>query len=160
MFRKLLFTAALVASSSAMAAPAAKFLSEAMRGDNSEIRLGQLISHRGSSSAVRDFGNTLVTDHSQAKSQVADLAQQMHVPATDAIMPEARSEEARLQHLRGTAFDREVKHFMINDHRKDIAKFRAQARSGDRRTASLARQQLPVLEKHLRIAESFESLTR
>jgi putative membrane protein len=154
MFRKLLFTGALFASAAAVAAPAPKFLTDAMKGDNSEVRLGQLISQRGSSPAVRDFGNTLVSDHSQAKSQVADLAHRMRVPTTNAMMPEARSEEAKLRRLRGAAFDREVRRYMINDHQKDIAKFRAQARSGDRRTADLARQQLPVLEKHLHIAQS------
>ena len=154
MYRKLLFTAALLASSSAIAAPAAKFLTDAMKGDNSEIQLGQLIAQNGSSSDVKDFGNTLVSDHTQAKSQVADLAQQMHVPATDAIMPEARSERAKLQRMHGMAFDREVKRYMIKDHKEDIAKFRAQARSGDRRTAALAKQQLSTLEKHLHIAES------
>ena len=154
MYRKLLFATVLVVSSAAIAAPPAKFLTDAMKGDNSEIHLGQLISQRGESSAVRDFGNTLVTDHTQARSQVADLAQQMHVPSTDAMMAEARSEDAKLRHLRGRAFDREVKRYMVKDHREDIAKFEAQARSGDRRTANLARQQLPVLKKHLHIAES------
>ena len=154
MFRKLLFTAALVASSAAVAAPPAKFLTDAAKGDNSEVRLGHLIASRGASSDVRDFGNTLVNDHTQARGQVADLARQMHVPVPNSIMPEARSEYAKLQRLRGAAFDREVKRYMINDHHKDIAKFRAQARSGDRRTAELARQQLPVLEKHLRLAQS------
>jgi putative membrane protein len=70
------------------------------------------------------------------------------------MMPEARAEQSKLMHLRGRAFDREVRRYMINDHQKDIAKFEAQARSGDRQTASLARMQLPVLRKHLRIAES------
>ena len=154
MIRKTLFIGALVVSTAAAAAPARQFLNDAMKGDNSEIHLGGLISQRGASSAVRDFGNTLVTDHTQAKSQVTDLAQQMHVPTTDAMMPEARSEESKLQRLHGANFDREVKRYMINDHRKDIAKFQAQARSGDRRTANLARAQLPTLRKHLRIAES------
>lgn len=154
MIRKTLLVGALVVSTAAAAAPARHFLDDAMKGDNSEIHLGQLISQRGASSAVRDFGNTLVTDHTQAKSQVTDVARQMHVPTTDAMMPEARSEESKLQHLRGAAFDREVKRYMINDHQKDIAKFQAQARSGDRQTADLARAQLPTLRKHLRIAES------
>jgi putative membrane protein len=154
MFLKLLFSAALVASSAAMAAPPAKFLTDAIKGDNSEVRLGQLIASRGASSAVRDFGNTLVTDHTQARGQAADVARQMHVPVPHSIVPEARSEYAKLQHLRGRAFDREVRRYMINDHRKDIAKFQAQARNGDRRTADLASAQLPTLRKHLRIAES------
>ena len=154
MLRTLLFTATLLASSTAIAAPAPKFLTDAMKGDNSEIELGHLIAQRGSSAAVRDFGNTLVADHSQAKSQVADLAHQMRVPTTNAVMAEARSEEAKLRRMHGAAFDREVKRYMINDHQKDIAKFEAQARSGDRRTAALARAQLPTLKKHLHIAES------
>jgi len=70
------------------------------------------------------------------------------------MTPDARVEYARLSHLRGRAFDREVRRSMIADHRKDIAAFEAQARGGDPRTARLARIQLPTLRKHLRIAES------
>ena len=154
MLRKLLFTAALVTSTSLAATPATEFLTDAMKGDNSEIHLGQLIAQQGASSSVKDFGNTLVTDHTQAKSQVADLAGRMHVPTTDAMMAEARAEETKLRHLHGAAFDREVKRYMIKDHREDIAKFQSQARSGDRQTADLARAQLPTLRKHLRIAGS------
>jgi putative membrane protein len=73
------------------------------------------------------------------------------------MMPEARAEQRKLEHLRGRAFDREVRRYMIHDHREDIAKFEAQARNGDRRTARLAREQLPTLRKHLRIAESLRA---
>lgn len=78
----------------------------------------------------------------------------MNVSVPTSMMPEARSEYSKLQHLRGHAFDREVKRYMINDHRKDIGDFAEQARHGDRRTAALARAQLPTLRKHLRMAES------
>lgn len=154
MYRKLLFAAALLASSAAVAAPAAKFLSKAAQGDNSEIQLGQLISERGSSATVRDFGNTLVSDHRQALAQVASVAHQMDMRVPKSIMPQARAERAKLEHLRGAAFDREVKRYMIHDHQKDISDFEKQARSGDRRTAGLAQRQLPTLRKHLHIAES------
>jgi putative membrane protein len=154
MFRKLLFTTLMIASSVASASPASKFLSDAIKGDNSETRLGQLIASRGSSAAVRSFGRRLASDHSQAKAQAAALARRMGVAVPSAMMPEARSEYAKLLRLRGRAFDREVRRYMINDHRKDIAKFESQARNGDRRTADLARAQLPTLRTHLRIAES------
>lgn len=154
MLRKLLFAWAMIASSTAIAAPPAKFLSEAIQGDNSEVHLGQLIASEGKSSDVRSFGNTLVTDHTQARTQAADVARALHVPVPNSIMPEARAEYAKLQHLHGAAFDREVKRYMIHDHQKDIAKFEEQARSGDKRTRSLAHEQLPTLRKHLRIAQS------
>ena len=157
MYRKLLFTAVLLVSSAAGAAPASKFLHDAIQGDNSETRLGTLIAARGSSAEVRSFGRTLVRDHSTARVQAAALARRMRVSVPTSIMPEARTEYAKLQRLRGRAFDREVRRYMINDHREDIAKFEAQTRNGDRQTAALARAQLPTLRKHLRIAQSLRA---
>ena len=154
MFRKALFVAALVVSTSVAAAPASKFLSDGIKGDNSEIRLGALIASRGHTASVRSFGRTLERDHSTVRGQAVAVAREMHAPVPTAMMPEARSEYSKLERLRGRAFDREVRRYMINDHEKDIAKFEAQARNGDRRTAALAREQLPTLRKHLRIAES------
>jgi predicted outer membrane protein len=45
-----------------------------------------------------------------------------------------------LRSLRGRAFDLEVRKYMVSDHHKDIAKFKAQALSGDR-PAALAREE-------------------
>ena len=154
MIRHLAFAAALLCSTGAYAASAEHFLSDAIKGDNSESRLGQLIASRGHSEAVRRYGHTLHADHGKARVQASKVARQMGVPIPSAMMPEARAELSKLQRLHGKAFDREVRRYMIDDHRKDIAEFRDQARHGDRRTAALASQQLPTLRKHLRMAES------
>lgn len=157
MLRKLLFTTALLASSAASAAPASKFLHDAIQGDNSERRLGTLIASRGQSAAVRIYGRTLARDHRAARVQAASVARRLHVAVPTSMMPEARSEEHKLLHLRGRAFDREVRRYMIEDHQKDISDFKDQVKSGDRRTAALARMQLPTLRKHLRIAEGLRT---
>lgn len=154
MFRAILLAGAMLASSAAFAAPPARFLNEAIQGDNSETRLGQLIAARGASPAVRNFGSTLVSDHTHARAEAAAVARQMHAPVPDSMMPEARAEYAKLERLHGASFDREVKRYMTEDHQKDISKFEEQARSGDKRTAALAQAQLPTLRKHLRIAQS------
>jgi putative membrane protein len=154
MIRTVLFVAALVASSAAAAAPPRVFLTDAIKGDNSEARLGRVIAQRGASPAVRNFGNVLTSDHSAARVQAAAVARRMGVPVPGAMTAQAHSEFRLLLRMRGHAFDREVRRYMINDHREDIAKFVAQARTGDPRTAALARAQLPTLRKHLRIAES------
>ena len=154
MFRKLLFAAALLCPTASQASSASHFLRDAIKGDNSEMRLGRLIAAEGHSAAVRSFGNTLVVDHSKARAQAARVATRMGAPVPTAMMPEARAELSKLKHVRGHAFEREVRRYMIEDHRKDISEFRDQARHGDRRTAALATAQLPTLEKHLRIAES------
>ncbi|HEV2595943.1 MAG TPA: DUF4142 domain-containing protein [Sphingomicrobium sp.] len=154
MLRIVVFTGAMLASSLAVAAPPAKFLHAAIQGDNSETRLGQLIATQGASSSVRNFGSTLVSDHTQARAQAVEVARKMHVPAPSSMMPEARAEYAKLKRLHGPAFDREVRRYMVNDHRKDIADFEQQARGRERSTAALAQAQLPTLRKHLRLAES------
>ena len=154
MIRKLVFAAACLVSTAAIAAPPRQFLDDAIKGDNSETRLGQLIASRGSSPQVRSFGNTLVRDHSKARVQASAVARAIGMTPPGAMMPEAQAEYSKLQHLHGRDFDREVRSYMIDDHQKDIAKFEEQAKSGDRRTAALAREQLPTLRKHLSIAES------
>jgi putative membrane protein len=143
----------LLVSAQAYAAPASRFLTDAMKGDNSEVYLGRLIASRGYSPAVRRFGNMLVTDHSKARDQAAALARRIGAPISSAVKPEARVEHRRLERMRGLAFDREVRRSAIEDHRKDIAAFADQARHGDRRTAALATAQLPTLRRHLRMAE-------
>lgn len=154
MVRKLLFTAALVASGAAFASPPAKFINDSIQGDNSEMRLGALIAQRGSSPAVRSFGNTLVRDHTKARASAAMVAHQMSAPVPTSMMPEARAEYAKLQHLRGAAFDAEAKRYMIHDHQKDISDNEEQAKSGDKRTAALAQSSLPTLRKHLQLAQA------
>ena len=77
MFRKMLFSAALVASTGAVTAPASMFLSDAIKGDNSEIAAGRYIAAHGASAEVRSFGRTLYRDHSTARGQAVAVARQM-----------------------------------------------------------------------------------
>jgi predicted outer membrane protein len=76
----------------------------------------------------------------------------LRIPAT--LTPEARHEQVVLRRLSGRSFDREVRRYMIEDHLKDIAKFRAQARSGDRSTSGYAAATVPVMQHHLSVARS------
>jgi putative membrane protein len=145
-------------ASPAAAKPAREFMNDAVQGDRSEATLGRLIHSRGHSPAVRAYGSILARDHSRAHMQALSLARRMRLSITDTMMPEARRELTKLQRMKGRAFDREVRRYMIDDHTKDIAEFRSQARHGDRQTAELARQTLPVLEKHLRMAEALPRL--
>lgn len=127
------------------------FLSEAIRGDNSEMMLGQMASQRAMSPRVRDYGRTLHDDHAHARDQAMRVAARFGVRDTQAIMPEARAEAAKLRRLNGRAFDREFVRYMQEDHRKDIAEFRHQARMGGP-VGQLAGQTLPDLQKHLQMA--------
>jgi putative membrane protein len=138
------------------AAVDAAFLTEAMKGDNSEVALGKIAQSKGSSQGVKDLGTMLVTDHGAHKTQVAALAQQAGVPVTDEISDEAKTLETKLNGLSGAAFDKAFVDAAVEDHQKDIAKYEQQAKSSDAQTAQLAQQTLPTLRKHLDTAKSLQ----
>jgi putative membrane protein len=132
-----------------------EFLTKAIKGDNSEMRLGSLAAQRGTSPAVRQFGQMLEQDHRAAKQDAMRVARNHRIAAPSAMMPEAAAEYRRLSGMSGREFDREFARYMADDHRKDIADFTQEAASRDPADIrDLARRTLPNLRKHLRTAQS------
>ena len=145
---------ALAAASPALARTQT-FLSDAIKGDNSEMKLGALAVRQGGSDAVKHFGTVLERDHGRAKQQAAAVAKAHHVAVPTAMMPEAQAEYAKLKGMHGAAFDREFARYMVHDHEKDIADFRKEAQGSDPADVrALARKTLPTLQKHLDTARS------
>jgi putative membrane protein len=149
-------TAALLAPVAAQADSPREFLQHALRGDNSEILLGKLAADRARSPAVRDFGRTLVADHSKARDEVLDVGRRFGVRPDREPTPEAREMHHRLMDMRGRDFDREFISHMVDDHRKDVDEFRDEARERHGAVSDLAARQLPTLREHLRTAISLE----
>ena len=133
-----------------------EFLSHALQGDNSEIMLGNLAADRARNPAVREFGHTLVNDHTQARNEVLDVGRRFGIRPSREVTPEAREMQSRLMGLRGGAFDREFVRHMVDDHRKDVGEFRDEAREHHGAVSELAARQLPTLREHLRTAISLD----
>jgi len=129
------------------------FITDAMKGDNSEIALGMLAEKMGSTEQVRNFGTVLKSDHSNAKKEVARLATKYDVKVTEDMTDEAKQEMQKLRALSGQGFDREFARYMVDDHKKDIADFKKKAAEGKSEVSMLAKETVPVLQKHLKIAE-------
>ena len=132
----------------------AAFVTDAMKGDNGEVAIGQLAQAQGQSQAVKDFGKLLVADHGAHKSKLIGLAQSAGVSVTDELTDEAKANLEKLKALRGAEFDQQFKTMMVEDHKKDIAKYEKQASSTDTQTAALAQETLPTLRKHLDTANA------
>lgn len=130
------------------------FLSDAIKGDNSEITLGQLAIDHGDSTGVKEFGQMLVTDHRKAKDEAAPLAKTLGMTMPTEMTDEASKEMKKLQGLSGPAFDREFVSYMVDDHKKDVAEFQEQAMAGSGALNTYAEKTVPVLEKHLKTAQA------
>lgn len=148
--------AAVVAPMAAFADSPREFLYNALKGDNSEIMMGNLAQDRARNPAVREFGRTLVNDHTQARNEVLDVGRRFGIRPIREVTPEAREMRDHLMGLRGRAFDREFVRHMVEDHRKDVDAFRDEAREHHGPVSALAGRQLPTLREHLRIARSLD----
>jgi putative membrane protein len=137
--------------------PESKFLTDAVRGDLAEVKLGELAQQKGQSEGVKAFGEMLVEDHSKALKQTAELAKDLDVIPPAQTTAEQTQKHDALARLSGAEFDRQFAAEMVKGHEEEIAKYRRQAESGDSKVAELAEELLPTLEEHLAAAQRLQS---
>jgi putative membrane protein len=119
------------------------------------MMLGRLAADRGGSEDIRDFGRQLAADHNQAEDRVIRIASRDDVNLPARIEAGAQQFYDRAERLRGRAFDRAFRAYMIRDHRKDIRTYERFSRMArDPEIRRYATRTLPDLRKHLQLAES------
>jgi len=127
-----------------------KFLQDAAAGGMLEVELGRIAAEKGTTEQVRQFGQRMVDDHSQANEQLRSIAQSKGVPLLDTLDARQRKEVERLQKLPAGQFDQAYMKLMVEDHQEDIRAFRKEAQQGsDSNIRSFASSTLPRLHDHL-----------
>lgn len=130
-----------------------EFMTNAARGGMLEVQLGRLASEKGSSPEVKQFGERMVTDHSQLGQRLQQMASNMNVTPEQQLGPEQQNTVSRLEKLSGKAFDREYMRAMVSDHAKDISEFeRAANQATNPDIRQFASEALPTLREHQRMA--------
>ncbi|MBV8699017.1 DUF4142 domain-containing protein [Bradyrhizobium sp.] len=129
------------------------FMTEAIQGDLSEIKMGKLAQEKGQSDQVKDFGRTLEQDHSEHLQKAQQTAQQDGLNAPSEPNAKQKAMYDRMSSLTGKAFDAAFARDMVRDHEKDIKAYQKEA-SSHSGLADFAAQTVPVLKKHLETAQS------
>jgi putative membrane protein len=128
-----------------------QFVAFAAETDMVEANLGQLAQSVASSQGVKDYGQMLVTDHTQDYGQLSSAAQPASLTVPNAI--DAEHNKAMIdpfQKLKGAAFDHKYIQEMIAGHTKAIAIYKKEAADAQNPAIkTYAQTALPVLEKHL-----------
>jgi putative membrane protein len=152
--------AALFASSLALAADSDSqtFIKKAIEGNFAEVALGKLAREKGASDRVRQFGQTLETDHSQANQKAMQAASSLGVPPPTQPSAEQQATYTKLSSQSGGNFDRDFSAAMVTDHQKDIAEYQTASKASDA-AGQYAAQTLPTLQKHLSMAQALASNT-
>jgi putative membrane protein len=132
-----------------------EFMMNAAKGGKAEVELGTLASQNASSPAVKQFGQRMVTDHTQANNRLQQIAQQQGMTLPDDLPDDAKQLKDRLTQEKGIQFDRTYMQNMVQDHQKDVAEFQQEADQGqDPDIKNFAATTLPVLKQHLQLAQA------
>jgi len=138
-----------------------KFMEKAAQGGMAEVQLGKLATEKASAPEVKQFGQRMVDDHSKANDQLKQLASQKGVTLPTTLDKSAQKEHDRLSKLSGAEFDREYMKHMVSDHKKDVSEFKSEAsKAKDADLKQWAQTTLPVLEEHLKLAQTDESIAK
>jgi putative membrane protein len=113
-----------------------------------------LAQQNASSSAVKQFGQRIVDDHTQANDELTQIASQKNITLPTSLSARDQATMDRLSKLNGAEFDHAYMQYMVADHRKDVGAFKRESERGtDPDLKAFASKTLPVVEEHLSIAE-------
>jgi putative membrane protein len=134
------------------------FVLDAAKSGMAEVNLGKLAAERGSSTAVKQFGERMATDHAKANDELEALAQQKGLTLPAEVDARHRQLHDRLAKLSGGEFDRAYIEAMVKDHRKDVGDFRRQAQGAkDPDLKAWAGKTLPTLENHFKQVQQIQT---
>ncbi len=129
------------------------FIRHAGSSNLMEIRLGQVAQSRASNSAVRQFGQRMVDDHTRLQNQLTGVVTNTGVPFTAAMDSRHQQQVSRIEGLSGAEFDRAYMQAMIQGHQDDVRQFETQSQSArSTQIRNLASSSLPILQQHLSLA--------
>jgi putative membrane protein len=126
------------------------FVMEAAVGGLMEVQAGQIAQQNAQSQRVKDFGNMMVTDHSKANDELKSYASGHGINLPDALPKDKQKEIDGMKNMKGSAFDKHYVSMMVQDHQKDVAKFKKEStNANDAQLKTWAGNTLPTLQKHL-----------
>jgi putative membrane protein len=131
-----------------------QFIDMAAQTDMMEAHLGQMAADQAASQDVKDYAQTLVTDHTADYQQLAALGSKDGLTVPTALDAAHNKMIAPLEKLKGAAFDARYIHEMIAGHTEAIGvytKESSDAQNSDVKTYASAT--LPTLHKHLDAAK-------
>jgi putative membrane protein len=142
-------TSGMAAASSRLTAAEQGFIIDAAHGGLAEVELGRLAEEKGTNLRVRDFGITMVQDHTKANQELTAIAERLGVTPPTTLSPAAQVVRMKLQQTSGTDFDRQYleQQAAAHDAQRTMFEF-ASKNARDAELRAFAQRTLPVIERH------------
>jgi putative membrane protein len=153
-----LFLASLAAMSfagQALTGEEQTFIQKAATGDQAEIKLSQLALERASIPEVKQFAQTMVTDHRKSSSMLKPIAVDHGVTVAETLGSQTEGKIKRLEGQSGAAFDKTYIEMMVKDHEEMLHAFEAAApKANDSKLKEFISTVQPIVAHHLEMAKA------
>lgn len=138
-----------------------QFVMDAAQGGMAEVSLGQMATQRATSNAVKQYGQRMVREHTQANKELMQLASQKGVTPPKDMGPKYKAAMERLSQLPKASFDQAyMNEAGINGHLESQAVYQRQAQLGQNPDLkAFAAKTLPTVVNHLQMARNMISNT-
>jgi putative membrane protein len=133
------------------------FVINAAQSGVAELRASKMALDKASMPAVKKFADRMVRDHAKANDRLMALAKARGIDVDKEPSLLQRGKLELVEHS-GNDFDsRFIDHFGVDAHKNAIEVFEKQVRQGnDRQLVAFARETLPKLQDHLRMAQDLQ----
>jgi putative membrane protein len=133
-----------------------KFMLEAARAGHAEVEAGKLASSKGSSDAVKKFGQQMADDHGKNNDELSQIAKSKGLTLPDTPDAPHRQVIKKLQGTSGSDFDTQyAKQAGVKDHEAAKKLFSNEAKNGrDPDVKAFAEKTLPTIDHHLEMARN------
>lgn len=133
---------------------AKNFMKTASAGGVLEVELAKLAQKQAASSAVKEYADMMIADHTRIYNELKKLATDKHILLPIDLTPEESEQLEKLKTRSGSEFDENYMRLMVDSHQKAVATFESGANNRDRDVNKFASAKLETLKMHLNSARS------
>lgn len=135
------------------------FVDEASAKGYAEIETGKLALEKSETQKVRDFAQTMITDHGLANKELAVIAQKKNLDVADDTELMNKAKAFILKQRDGQSFDEAYANNQVMAHEQTIELFQKATRMNDPELKAFAQKTLPKLQHHLDMANQLTETT-
>jgi putative membrane protein len=127
-----------------------KFIKKVARASTNEVALSMLAGSRASSPDVKSFAQMMITDHTQANSDLGALAKAKGIDISKPVDEGNVDGISDLSITSGAAFDKAYAKLMVSAHKDAVGLFKDEAATGkDPDVVAFAKKYVDTLSMHL-----------
>jgi putative membrane protein len=127
----------------------AEFLVKSADARMMDSREGKLATQKGTTSAIREYGEWMVKDQAILLEKIKELATKRNITLPTDISDEKKEGRKELAEESGEEFDKKFIKMMAIDHKRDMKLFERAIKCDDKGVSAFAKTYLPTIQSHL-----------